>query len=57
MPFLPMEFRIGWATDQLVSFITPLKDLVTALLFYTCNFSSLEISQSSKDNINLGFIF
>lgn len=44
MPFKKMEFRIGWATDQLVSFITPLKDLVTAIIFYTCDFSDSSLA-------------
>ncbi|KAL4432633.1 hypothetical protein ABPG74_004926 [Tetrahymena malaccensis] len=51
MPFRKMEFRIGWATDQLVSFITPLKDLVTAILFYTCDFSSNKVASDRTSSI------
>lgn len=36
--FYPMEFRISWATDQLVSFVGPLKDLEYSVCYYYSDF-------------------
>jgi hypothetical protein len=37
--FYKMEFRIAWATDQLVSFVGPLKDLSYTLCYYGSDFT------------------
>jgi hypothetical protein len=33
-PFSKVNFEIGWITDQLVSLITPLKDLAYTICYY-----------------------
>ncbi|EGR28072.1 hypothetical protein IMG5_183970, partial [Ichthyophthirius multifiliis] len=56
-----MEFRLAWATDQLVSFIVPLKDLVTSVLFYMSDFGNFRnaqkfVSKSATQKIMSGFV-
>ncbi len=33
-PFTPLKFHIAWMTDQLVSFIGPIKDFAFMICFY-----------------------
>lgn len=47
-PFIGVPFVIGWATDQLLSLITPFEDMVYSVCFYT----SLDFTDTKVTNNN-----
>lgn len=57
-PFEKIAFRIAWSTDQLVSFVLPLKDLEYTICFYSGNFFNNDhVSYcQSKKRFSSGFI-
>lgn len=57
-PFDKVTFRIAWSTDQIVSFVGPLKDLEYTICFYFGNiFDQNHIDYcQSRDRISSGFI-
>ena len=42
-PFVAMEFRIAWLTDQLISLSGALKDFEYTICYYYSNWSSSEL--------------
>jgi len=38
-PIVRMSFLLSYASDQLVSFVIPIKDFAYTLCFYTSNFT------------------
>lgn len=57
-PTQPLSFKIAWSTDQLASFVGPLKDLEYTICFYSGNFFNAEHVNycQSKHRFSSGFI-
>jgi hypothetical protein len=55
-PFVRMSFVLSYATDQAVSFITPIKDFAYTVCFYGSDFTVDDVSQCLKSNSVDGFI-
>ena len=48
-----MSFLLSYATDQLVSFIVPIKDFAYTLCFYTSDFTVADVKSCLKaDSFN-----
>lgn len=44
-PFFKMSFLISWVTDQSVSFVIPIKDLLFTVCFYVSDFSDGKLDE------------
>jgi hypothetical protein len=59
-PFVKMGFVLSFATDQAVSFITPIKDFAYAVCFYGSDFTVEDVSNclkaSSLDGVIIGYV-
>jgi hypothetical protein len=55
-----MTFIIAWSTDQMVSFVGPLKDLSYTLCYYTSDFSLVEVQKcqayDTVEGVTTGYV-
>jgi hypothetical protein len=47
-PCIKMSFLISYATDQLVSFVVPIKDFAYTVCFYTSTFKVDDVKECLK---------
>ena len=59
-PFVKMSFLLSFASDQAVSFVTPIKDFAYTVCFYGSNFTVEDVSSclrtSSFDGVVIAYV-
>ena len=59
LSFFVLDFTMGWATDQMVSFVTPIKDLEYTICYYISRFKDkddIHPSQCYQNTFVIGFL-